>query len=89
LKTKIENAVFIFIVPPSLAILRERLQKRETESLHEIEVRLKNAKEELQYFKFYDYIVVNNMIDDAIKDFKAIIRAEMCKTLRMEERLKW
>lgn len=84
LKCAIENAVFIFVLPPSLQDLRERLFTRNTDSPAQRELRLNNAVSELREYAMYDYIVVNKSIDDAIADIMAIVRAESRRTFRME-----
>lgn len=75
-KAMYPEAIFIFVIPPSLAELKERLINRKTESMDVIEKRLKRAKEELLYFKEYDYVVVNNNVDTAVKAIENIIHAE-------------
>ena len=83
LKKKIEGSVFVFIVPPSLEVLRERLKKRETESREERDLRLENALQELGEYGHYDYIIVNDSLDRALRELQAIVAAEMCRTRRM------
>lgn len=75
-KAMYPEAIFIFVIPPSLGELRERLVGRQTETSDVIEKRLKRAKEELLYFKEYDYVVVNNSVDQAVKSIQSIIDAE-------------
>ncbi|MCR4646903.1 MAG: guanylate kinase [Oscillospiraceae bacterium] len=69
------DASLIFIVPPSLDVLRERLIKRGTEPMDVIEKRVAKAKEELTYRDRYDYCLVNDKLEDAVADFLAIVRA--------------
>lgn len=76
------DAVFVFIAPPSVDTLRERLIGRGTETMEVIEERVAQAQHELSFAQQYDYIVVNDVLEDAIADFKAIVRAESCKTAR-------
>lgn len=76
------DAVFVFIAPPSLEILRERLAGRGTEAADVIEKRIAQAEYEMTLTKRYDYCVVNDKLEDAIADFKAIVRAEELKTER-------
>jgi guanylate kinase len=83
LKEKLEDAVFIFIIPPSQAALEERLTRRKTESKNSIELRLKNAEEELKSCEIYDYIVVNDDLEHALDRLKSIITAEFCRFDRM------
>lgn len=73
------DAVFVFIAPPSIDVLRERLTNRGTESPEVIEERVAQAAREMEYASQYDYIIVNDALEEAISDFKAIVRAETCK----------
>lgn len=74
------DAVFIFIAPPCLGTLEERLLKRGTEKPEVIAERVAQAERELSFAKQYDYVVVNDVLDEAIADFKAVVRAEECKS---------
>lgn len=87
LKQILDNAVFIFIIPPSFRVLRERLEKRGTDSRKSIEIRLQNAKKELKKIGIFDYIVVNNDIDTAAADLHSIIRAESCRNKTTADKL--
>jgi guanylate kinase len=73
------KAVHIFILPPSMALLKERLFRRSTDSGREIAKRLRIAKKELSYLRRYDYAVVNNMLDSALENLRSIVIAERCK----------
>lgn len=77
-KLKIK-AVYIFILPPSIAMLKERLLKRSTDSGREIAKRLRVAKKELSHLYKYDYAVVNNVLDAALENLRSIVIAERCK----------
>lgn len=68
--------VKVFIIPPSMGVLKERLVLRATDSQEEITKRLNTAKDELAYIPFYDYLVVNDDLSQAVSDVQAIIRAE-------------
>lgn len=70
------DAVFIFIIPPTLIDLKNRLIRRGTEDMDTIEKRLQRAGEELVYYKEYDYVVVNESVEDATETIKNIIEAE-------------
>ncbi len=74
------DAVFVFIVPPSIEVLRERLTGRGTEKPEVIAERVMIAEEEMTHANEYDYVIVNDKLDEAIADFKSIIRAEECRT---------
>ena len=76
IREKCPDAVLIFTIPPSIAELRRRLHKRGTETDDVIEKRIARAKEELPIAQKYDYIVLNDKLEDAVDDFFAIVRAE-------------
>ena len=79
LKSVLKRPVLIFIIPPSYKELKERLIKRGTDRQEDINLRLKNAKKELKEVDVFDYIIINDVIENAIDDIKSIIRAELCK----------
>ncbi|MFA4909494.1 MAG: guanylate kinase [Desulfobacteria bacterium] len=83
LKNEYPDGIYIFILPPSWKDLEERLRLRSTDSNEDIEKRLKSAKEELQYIYHYDYIVVNNDLEEAVSALKSIIIAEKCRRDRV------
>ena len=85
LKKKLPGAVFIFIVPPSLQVLESRLRNRNTDSDEQIRVRLKNAVKELQHFRLFDYIIVNEDLEEAVEKCTSVIVAEGCKGERNED----
>lgn len=76
------QATFIFIIPPSMEELKNRIVKRGTESIDDIEMRYKNAFKELDYINEYDYIVVNDKVIKAVNKIECIVQAEKCKTDR-------
>jgi len=78
------DAVSIFLMPPSMTILKERLFKRESENIDEIQRRLAIAVDEIKRATEYDYIVVNDLLDYAVSDIRAIIRAERQNSLRLK-----
>jgi guanylate kinase len=71
------NPVTVFIMPPSLDVLRQRLQSRGTDSADTIELRLANAKEEIALKHLYQYVVVNDDLDTAAGQLCAIFEKEM------------
>lgn len=77
------DGVFIFIAPPSLQELRNRILKRGTEPEEVMERRLMLAKSELERMREYDYVVVNNEVHQAVATIKAIITAEKCRSRRV------
>lgn len=85
-KAKMPDAVFIFIAPPSYKALETRLVNRGTETSDVILERLNKAKNEIVLASSYDYIVVNDEIENAVDKIIAIIRAEHAKCNRALER---
>ena len=73
------EAVLIFILPPSLAVLRSRLEGRGTETQDVIEKRLSKAVNEIKLIGEYDYIVVNDVKEDAVDLAKSIMKAESAR----------
>ncbi len=84
-KEKIKEALFIFIMPPSMEVLKERLIKRDTETKDKILERFKTAYNEINEYKKYNYIVVNDKLEDAVEKVKSIIIAEKCRVDRIED----
>ncbi|MDO8603429.1 MAG: guanylate kinase [Candidatus Omnitrophota bacterium] len=76
------EAVYIFILPPSLAMLKERLVNRSTDSKEAIRERLNISRKEIACSQKYDYVIVNNRLELALDNLRAIIIAERCKTGR-------
>jgi guanylate kinase len=70
------DAVTVFIQPPSLDELEKRLRKRGTESEEKLRLRLLNAKKELEYAPLFQYIVVNDRVENAVKSIEEIIKEE-------------
>lgn len=85
IKEKVPEALFIFIMPPSMEVLKERLINRKTETKAKILERFKTAYKEINEFKKYNYVVVNDKLDDAVDKVKAIIKAEKCRVDRIED----
>ena len=79
IREKCPEAVFVFIAPPSVAELRNRLEKTGTETPEVINQRVSEAAQEISFAYRYDYVVVNNILEDAVNDFISVIRAEELK----------
>ncbi|MCL0091599.1 guanylate kinase [Dehalococcoidales bacterium] len=79
IKKILPQAVFIFLMPPSMKELATRLKKRHTESPFDLALRLKTAEEEIKQLPQFDYVVVNKQINQAVSQIKAIITAERCR----------
>ncbi|HAP93111.1 MAG TPA: guanylate kinase [Desulfotomaculum sp.] len=83
-KQMIPAAVLVFLFPPSRAELQSRLLKRASESLAEMEKRLKWAEQELKMLSRYDYAVVNDRVENAVWRIQSILEAEKCRTWRFK-----
>lgn len=81
-RKKMKDAVFIFIAPPTMKDLKNRLNRRGTESPEIIQERYDKACREVELAHMYDYIVVNDTVENAADKIMAIIRAEHAKTRR-------
>lgn len=88
-KERFSEAVFIYIVPPSLDILSNRLRDRGTDAADVIDKRLSKASSELALAHRYDYIVVNDVLPDAVEKVVSILRAEACKIKRNKEKIQY
>ncbi|MCQ2554848.1 MAG: guanylate kinase [Clostridia bacterium] len=78
-KESYPDAVLIFVLPPSLKILRERIENRGTDSKEEIDKRMAATVKELDYLKDYDYYIVNDIKEVAVETVKNIMRIEKQK----------
>lgn len=81
-KSAYPDAILIFIMPPTFEELQSRLIGRATESKEVIEARLKRAEEELLLYREYDYIVINDNLEDAVTEIKHIVKAEKLRSYR-------
>ncbi len=79
-RPKYKSAVFIFIMPPSLDILEERLRNRKSDQEDEVRIRMRRAREEIRDYAMYDYIVVNRDFDRALNELGSIVIADRCRT---------
>lgn len=85
LRKKIPQAAFVFVLPPSMKILEERLRRRGTDSEETIKLRLKNAHQELRALKEYDFLIINDDLIRAAGHLQSIVLARRCRTARMLE----
>lgn len=85
IKKIIPEALFIFIMPPSIKVLVERLKNRKTDSVEKMLERFHTAYKEINEVTKYNYVVVNDNLDTAIEKVEAIIKAEKCRVDRIEE----
>jgi guanylate kinase len=87
LKEKLPAAVMIFILPPSRQELEHRLRHRSSDSADVIERRLDGAGREVSNYEFYDYVLVNDDLDESFEKLRGIILAERCRTSQMAGRI--
>lgn len=80
IRKKYKDGIYIFILPPSLRALKERLKKRMCNLKEEIQRRLKRTVYEIREYKKYDYVIINTVFDTAIEEIKAIISSEKLRT---------
>ncbi|MHB0936037.1 MAG: guanylate kinase [Armatimonadota bacterium] len=85
-KTNFPEAILIFLAPPSWEELSRRLHTRNTESEAEIKHRLKTARQEMARADQYEYLIVNDRVEDAAARLQAIVTAERCRPFRQDLR---
>lgn len=79
---RLPGAIFLFIAPPSLAELEKRLRGRGTDPEETVQLRLNNARREMEDAGRYDYLVINDQLDEAVEILRAVVIAERCKARR-------
>ncbi len=84
----IDDAVSVFILPPSFELLRNRLAARGTDSLADLERRLRGAPAEVEQYKCFQYVILNDDINRASAQLESVIYAERARRERQEIRLK-
>ena len=82
IKKQYKDALMIFITTPTLKILKQRLIKRNKDSMEVIKTRIENAKKELTYMPKYDYLILNDKLDESIENAKSVICAERLSAKR-------
>ncbi|MCU9612163.1 guanylate kinase [Caldibacillus lycopersici] len=87
-RKKFPEGLFIFLIPPSLTELENRIKTRGTETDELIRNRMAVAKDELKMMSLYDYVVENDKVENAVNKIKAIVIAEHCRRFRVEQSLK-
>lgn len=89
-KGRYEGGTYVFILPPSFDVLKKRLEDRMTDSKEDIEKRLKRAVSEIRSYLRYDYVIINNVLETAVREFEAIVishraRSQMINPLWVQE----
>lgn len=87
IRNALDGGVFIFILPPSIKVLRERLQNRKSNTREDMERRLRRAAVEIKDYIMYDYVIVNGLLGDALRRLEAVITAERLSSNRIDP--KW
>ena len=85
IKNIFKEAIFIFIMPPNMKTLIDRLVKMGTETKDKIITRFKASYKEINEITKYNYVVVNDILDEAIKKIEAIFIAEQCSVNRIDD----
>lgn len=78
------DSVSVFILPPSYAVLKQRLIARGTDSPEELALRLRRAPEELREYSSFDYVIINDEVEKAARQLSSIIYAERARCMRQE-----
>jgi guanylate kinase len=78
-KNEISQPVLVYLLPPSLKVLRERLINRGVDSLEMVKFRLSSARKDMEEAEGYQYVIVNDSVDEAVDKLKSIIVAERCR----------
>ena len=78
------SVVSVFILPPSFEVLRERLTARMTERPEELELRLANARGEVEQYRYFDYLILNDEVERAAAQLSAVVSAERARRRRQE-----
>jgi guanylate kinase len=86
-KERYQEGVFVFILPPSMQELKNRITRRGTESEREILKRFEAAYKEINYVSRYNYFIINDKVEDATEKLRAIIIAEKCRVDRFKMQL--
>ncbi|TDT61645.1 guanylate kinase [Fonticella tunisiensis] len=84
-KENYPEGVFIFIMPPSMEELKNRIIKRGSETEKSLLTRFNSAFKEINYVSNYNYVVINDVVSEAVKKIESIITAEKCRVDRMKK----
>jgi len=87
IRKSFDNGVYIFILPPSMEELRQRLEGRMSNSVEDMNRRLERAVDEIKEYYIYDYVIVNDVIKASLKELEAIIIAERHRSSKIDPQL--
>lgn len=88
IKSRFPESVLIFLIPPSLQVLEQRLRDRGTDDDAVIRGRMEQAADDIRNCAWYDYLIVNDMLDKAIDETQSVILSERCRTDRQLPQIK-
>lgn len=88
IKRHFENSVLIYVLPPSLEVLEKRLKERGTDYESVIRTRMEKASNEIKNCMWYDYIIINEELEEATREAHSIIISERCRTTHQAKRVK-
>jgi guanylate kinase len=77
------DAIYIFLLPPSLEVLEQRLRRRNSEDEAALRIRLSAAPQEIAQYRWYDYVIINDDLEVATQELQAIILADRCRVERL------
>jgi guanylate kinase len=89
IRPKMPEAAHVFIMPPSLEVLENRLRARASESESDIRNRLHNALMEMKAYRNYDFVVINDDLDSTVDSIRSILISERCRVSRLEQKFDW
>ncbi|MEW8993412.1 guanylate kinase [Clostridium sp.] len=87
IKSSYPKGIFIFIMPPSMEELRNRITNRGSETPESLKTRMECAYDEISFASKYDYAVVNDKVEDAVEKIESIIIAEKCRVFKIKDEL--
>jgi guanylate kinase len=87
LKSQYPDAVFVFILPPSVDVLKERLEQRASEKKEVMDVRLERAYEEIKEVDWYDYVIFNDILDKSVDVLRSLYVAETSRRERLKSKI--
>jgi guanylate kinase len=84
IRKSFDNGVYIFILPPSMTELKHRLEGRMSNSVEDMNRRLERAVDEIKEYNMYDYVIVNDILENSLKKLEAIIIAERLRSSKID-----
>lgn len=86
IRARLPDAISVFVLPPSMAALKERLRTRAADDAETIEQRFRNAEREIQHYGMFDYVIVNDDLSTAKQCMHAIVLAELSRRHRVADK---